>query len=763
MRTARRLWAWLRRHDPGLGALRRAGRTAIVMPAMFALGDKVVGDATLATFAAFGSFAMLLLVDFGGPVRDRVQAHLMLVGVGAVFVTVGTLANRTAWLAAVAMAVVAFVVLFAGVVSSVLASASTALLLSFILPVTFAGPVSSLPTRLLGWLMAGVAGLLAIMLLWPQPARSPLRGPAIAACLGLAARLRSDAAYLVGGPDAPSEEEHREVAAASDEAVAALRRTFLATPYRPTGLSTPARTLVRLVDELSWLNAIVVPATLHPPGRPVNPLVLDVKLSVAALLEESAHLLADPSADVDAVRAELDRLRSARGRLEDAATTALPLPRLGPDLVTSLEPSFRAQELSFAASQIAENVSLTVVAERRRWLDRVLGHQPGGLSGPLAAAQERAVAHADRHSVWLHNSIRGAIALGLAVLVADLSGVQHSFWVVLATLSVLRSNALNIGQNAVRGLGGTVIGFIIGAALLAVIGTSSTVLWVLLPFAILVAGIAPAAISFAAGQAAFTVTLVILFNIIAPAGWRVGLVRLEDIAIGCLVSLVVGLLFWPRGAASALRQALAEAYTDTAHYLSVAVEFGMQRCEARPAGAPAPVPPTAAALRAAAAARRLDDTFRSFLAERGAKPVPMSDAAGLVSGVVGLRLAADAVLDLWQRDHDPDAGDRQAAREELLRSSAEVERWYARLADSFISDAPAWEPMTHDPLADGRLLAAVRRDLQGPDGSPGGTAARMIWTGDHLDAARRLQSTLRPPRVAPAPVSGQVSSGGRTA
>jgi uncharacterized membrane protein YccC len=753
MTAVRALLSWLRRHDPGLGALRRAGRTAIVMPALFALGDKVIGDATLATFAAFGSFAMLLLVDFGGPVRDRVQAHLMLVGVGAVFVTLGTLANRTAWLAAAAMAVVAFAVLFAGVVSSVLAGASTALLLSFILPVTFAGPVSSLPTRLLGWLMAGAVGLLALLLLWPQPVRSPLRGPAIEACLGLAARLRSDAAYLVGGPDAPSEEEHDQVAAASNEAVAALRRTFLATPYRPTGLSTPARTLVRLVDELSWLNAIVVSATLHRTGRRSDPLVLDVKLSVATLLEQSARLLADPAGDVEAVRTELDRLRAARGRLEDAATTALPLPRVGAELITSLEPSFRAQELSFAASQIAANVQLTVVAERRRWIDRVLGHQPGGLSGPLAAAQERAFAHADRHSVWLHNSIRGAIALGLAVLVADLSGVQHSFWVVLATLSVLRSNALNIGQNVVRGLAGTVIGFVIGAGLLAVIGTSTTVLWVLLPFAILLAGIAPAAISFAAGQAAFTVTLVILFNIIAPAGWRVGLVRVEDIGIGCLVSLVVGLLFWPRGAASALRQALAEAYADTAHYLSVAVEFGMQRCEARGDGAPVPVPPTSSALRAAAAARRLDDTFRSYLAERGPKPVPMPDVAGLVSGVVGLRLAADAVLDLWQRDHEPDAGDRRTAREELLRSSARVEQWYARLAGSLVSDVPAWQPMPHDLMADDRLLAAVRRDLQGPDGSPGGTAARMIWTGDHLDAARRLQASLRPPRVGPGQVS----------
>ena len=59
-----------------------------------------------------------------------------------------------------------------------------------------------------------------------------------------------------------------------------------------------------------------------------------------------------------------------------------------------------------------------------------------------------------------------ALGLGLAVLVADLASVQHSFWVVLGALSVLRSNALNTGQNVVRGVVGTVVGFVVGAALL---------------------------------------------------------------------------------------------------------------------------------------------------------------------------------------------------------------------------------------------------------------------------------------------------------
>ena len=520
--------------------------------------------------------------------------------------------------------------LFAGVVSSVLAGAAPALLLSFILPVSLPGPASSIPDRLEGWGMASGAGLLAVALLWPAPVRDPLRRVATAACREVAARLRAEVAHMLQGDASPSQAELDDVVARANAAVAAVHRTFFATPYRPTGLSTSGRTVVRLVDELNWLNAIIVQAPPRSPGSPVNRAACVVKTRAAAVLERGADLLDETGGRPDALDAALAELRDALHAMESSTTTDLPADRGQiAGLVSSLDPSFRAQELSFAVSQIAANIELTAAAERRSWLERFLGRQPAGLPGTLSAAQERAAAHVARNSVWLHNSARGAIGLAVAVLVADLSGVQHSFWVVLGTLSVLRSNALSIGQNVLRGLSGTVVGFIVGAGLLAAIGTSTTLLWFLLPPAILLAGFAPAAISFAAGQAAFTLTLVILFNILQPAGWRVGLVRVEDVAIGCAVSVAVGLLFWPRGAAAALGRALSEAYADSARYLAAAVAFGLACCDN---GTPWRPPPAGEATRAAAASRRLDDAFRSYLAERGAKPVPLAEVTGLLTG-----------------------------------------------------------------------------------------------------------------------------------
>jgi uncharacterized membrane protein YccC len=214
------------------------------MPAMFAFGDRVIGNPTLATFAAFGSFALLVLVDFGGSMRERLEAEAALAVAGAVLVCLGTLVSQSTVLAVIAMTLVGFAVLFAGVVSSVLAGATTSLLLAFILPVSLPGPASSIPDRLAGWGLASAGALVAIVVLWPAPVRNPLRDAATAACRALAARLRADVAYVLDG--GPASVEARDAAAErAAGAVATLGQVFLATPYRrPASAPPPGRSCV---------------------------------------------------------------------------------------------------------------------------------------------------------------------------------------------------------------------------------------------------------------------------------------------------------------------------------------------------------------------------------------------------------------------------------------------------------------------------------------------------------------------------------------
>ena len=49
----------------------RALRATIVIPSLFALTFKVVGDPQMALFATFGGFATLVLAAFGGSRRDK--------------------------------------------------------------------------------------------------------------------------------------------------------------------------------------------------------------------------------------------------------------------------------------------------------------------------------------------------------------------------------------------------------------------------------------------------------------------------------------------------------------------------------------------------------------------------------------------------------------------------------------------------------------------------------------------------------------------
>ncbi|MFD5659233.1 hypothetical protein, partial [Streptomyces hirsutus] len=55
---------------------------------------------------------------------------------------------------------------------------------------------------------------------------------------------------------------------------------------------------------------------------------------------------------------------------------------------------------------------------------------------------------------------------------------------------------------------------------------------------------------------------------------------------------------------------------------------------------------------------------------------------------------------------------------------------------------PVPEPLESDREHNARLVEAVRRDLRDADGRATGTGIRIIWTGDHLEAVRRLQSPI---------------------
>jgi hypothetical protein len=635
-------------------------RATVVVPSLFALTDKVVGDPQMALFATFGGFATLVIAGFGGTRKDKLIAHAGLAVAGSLVLIIGTLVSGTTWLAVVVTVPVTFAIFFAGIAGPNAASGSTAAMFAYVLPVVSAGNASMIPSRLAGWWLASAAGTIAVLLLSPKPPGDKLRAATANLAAELASRLSAAADGVVTDPQS--------MHAAKEK----LRTAFLAAPYRPSGLATADQALSSLVQLLEWGASQVSDAFDGHVDLTTNcPADRALLRAAAGLFTDTHDLLTGQSADPDI--AALERAR------EDSAAHLRDLSgRVGePDARMAAAQAVHAQGIAVTARAAVADAMVasrradpeTIAAERRKWygphdglagvtasaastgagtvtagsvplIPNVRGLLSGTGGTPRQVGLRRATLLVTRHatvrSVWFLNSLRGALALAAAVAVADVSGVQHAFWVVLGTLSVLRTSAASTGGTAWRALAGTVIGFVVGALLLLAIGTGQTALWVALPVAVLVAAYAPGTTPFLVGQAAFTVTIVVLFNLLAPAGWRVGLLRIEDVAIGCAVSLVVGVLFWPRGVASVVGDDLADTFRRGAEYLSQAVDWALSEL----------MLPPAAAVGAANASIRLDDAVRGFLTEQGSKKLSKEDLWTMVNASMRLRLTAHTLAGL---------------------------------------------------------------------------------------------------------------------
>jgi uncharacterized membrane protein YccC len=706
---ARAAWSRVWSTDAALRAL----RATLVVPGLFAVADQLFGNLQMATYAAFGGFATLVMSSFGGTRRDKAAAHLGLALTGTALVVIGTLVSSSALLASLLTLPAAFAILFAGAIGPNAASGAMGALLAFLLPAVSAGTAAMIPARLVGWWMASVASTAAILLLSPRPASDRLRAAGVALANSLADEL--EAALL-----AVADSGLRDASRAS---CAALRAAFAATPYRPTGLATADQAFANLVQSLEWCYSLVGDVVQAVPGIAGGPdedrLLVDES---SRLLRAIAALLSGRDAAPD-IAGVTQLVASARERIWNQVIT-------DEDEAQTVQLGFHARHLAVASQSAATDALIAsrradeklIAQARRRWYSSTGTAVDAGPTARLRSMGAVAARHASLRSVWLINSLRGALALAAAVAVADMTGVQHGFWVALGTLSVLRTSAASTGATAFRALTGTAAGFLIGSVVMLAIGSDTTVLWVMLPISVCAAAYCPGKAPFATGQAAFTVLVVVLFNLIAPAGWQVGVVRIEDVALGCAASLVVGALLWPRGAIGVVRDDLADAFRQGGSYLAESIDWILGRSPERPTHGLATV----------TASIRLDDALRGLLAEQGTKNIPKDHLWKLVGASMRLRLTA---LALARAPSTVPGFDE--AKDALTRWTAELASWYGKLALN----------LAGDDISDRVTLEAALPGVPSlfDPASRAAIPARTMWIGEHLRGLRQhLADTIGP-------------------
>ncbi len=280
----------------------------------------------------------------------------------------------------------------------------------------------------------------------------------------------------------------------------------------------------------------------------------DRQLSRLVALLTQSHLIAEAVATIAAEGGcPPPAVVSAAERLADAVRTGGPVPetpapwRDGPG----------ARALSEALGGAARLLSAERVTRT-------------GLPRPSGRERLRLMADQLRGGplIWLA-ALRLMICIGVAALLSEVLPVQRSYWVILTVAIVLKPDLGSVFARAVqRGLG-TVVGVLLGAAILAVVPYG----WLLLVPAAVLAALLPYGRSRNYGLMATFLTplIVLLLDLPAQGGWPLAKARLVDTLLGCAIVLVIGYAPWPTSWYAHLPAQFARTVADVCGYMEQAL------------------------------------------------------------------------------------------------------------------------------------------------------------------------------------------------
>ncbi|MGY1793048.1 FUSC family protein [Geodermatophilus sp. SYSU D00525] len=543
--AAARALARLRRRDPSLAAVRRAGRVTVASCAAFYTCRYLLDDPTAAVYAVFAAVALGSLSEVTGRPAERTRVYAGSLAAGALLVTLGTLLAVTTWTAVLGMLAVGFAVAYAGVGGPRVAGVVSGLQLFYVLPCFPPYAPGTLGQRLLG-IGLGIA-LLAVAdrVLWPAPAPGD---PAVRLA-DAAGRVAAYARVLVrelqdgGGAGSPAPR------AAAADAAAGLRLSALPVAERPLGPGVRDRCLVRAAAALRVVaGRLGALADAWPPGgRGTHPATAHLVAAVGDAVAGAGEALrgAGPPPSTGRLEAALAGLRERRGQQLPAADPAALRAGVGAVAVAEAARSLVLTVRGAVGAPVADPADVPADL----WF---LTAAPGRLWW------QRLRAHLTPRSVYLQNAVRLALGLAAARTVAGVFDLAHGFWVLLATLSLMRTSAVADRSVLARAVAGTAVGAAVsGAALFLVGGDTAVYAWAL-PVLMVVCLAAGPLFGVAAGQAGFTVVVALLFAQVGPVDWRIAEVRFEDVLVGGLVGTLVGVAVWPRGGRGELVRAAGE-------------------------------------------------------------------------------------------------------------------------------------------------------------------------------------------------------------
>lgn len=546
----------------------KAARAAIVVTIVAVIINLVLDLGSSGFYATFGVFILLVLSDFGGPIKSRVLAYLVTGAVGMALISIGALAATSLAATLVVTALVTFALGYSLVLRGYVTAAYLSLLLPYIVAVTTPQKLDTLPTALGAYAAGTLVAAVSAVTLWPSDPGSRLRrvlGTALTAAADLVAA--SPALDPSASPDRVDARMNTLVTA--DEAVHTL---FDGDLERDGVITAPERALVRMVDDVSRLRFSLGWITDSSPTTDVDTTLLR---SVHHTLERCGAALSAGEPPDDQVLEGLDIARDQH--IAGLPATADQLVAVGrhDDLVRTVNAGFRYRVTSFISAMLARH---TYTAFGRR----VPGAGSAGPHDPLRVEMDRiesvsAPGHLLRanlsvSSPWFRRALQIAVAVTVAVSVIHALHLATGFWVVLGIVASLQLTAISSRRSALSVAVGTAAGFAVCATLVHLIGHNMVALICLLPVvAFLTVWFPRGKLAVPLKQAGYTMWFVMLVSL-AHHDLTLGVdeSRVVDVGTGLVVSLLVTAILWPMGVANRVREILDGSVRSTAAFFAAA-------------------------------------------------------------------------------------------------------------------------------------------------------------------------------------------------
>lgn len=148
------------------------------------------------------------------------------------------------------------------------------------------------------------------------------------------------------------------------------------------------------------------------------------------------------------------------------------------------------------------------------------------------------------HSVLFRHALRLAIVATIAEILASILQIPSGYWITLTAVVALKPNYGGTYQTTLQRVLGTILGGVIGIAIVTLIHNSWAIGGCLL--LLIVAAVAVRPLSFSLFVTLLTPAIVLLLNVTSQAGWQIGVLRIADSLAGGILALLGSYLLFPQ-------------------------------------------------------------------------------------------------------------------------------------------------------------------------------------------------------------------------